>query len=314
MYKKNLLDFEYSENALLEAIILNDIPLIKWWIKHSDEFELKYDFSNVQWHVLSINTIKFLYEEQDVIKMIIPHNIMQMLFWNSDKVTLDFWYDLLIKNNIEPFPESLKFNEILSLEILEWLYQKHQLGLLKLHYNLNIFFENIDWQGYKVIQWWFSHADEFNIQQIILEEKDYKVIEYFARTSTNIISYLYFEQKIIRMQLYPQLIDELCRDRNFDLLNLFYNNRDTYDFTYTNDSIDLCQDIGIYEWFYQKRNELELKYTKKCFDTLCIKNKEKHLKWWFDHRSELEIKFTEDKLRQYISKDSNRDYLSELLS
>ncbi len=82
---------------------------------------------------------------------------------------------------------------------------------------------------------------------------------------------------------------------------------------FQNDSIDLCEDIEIYQWFYQKRNELELKYTNKCFDTLCIKNKEKQLRWWFDHRSELEIKFTEDTLRQYISKNAEIDYLSELL-
>jgi hypothetical protein len=333
MYKKNLLNLEYDEMALQNAFRANDVSRLKWWVEHSDEFELKYGFEYFEWFSLSLETIKYIFEEQDVIMLKIPDNIMELLFYESNKTKLDYWYDLLLRKNIEPFPKSLNFAKITDIKVLDWIYHKYQLGLLKMHFefDLNTFLYTIRNESIQTLRWWFNHADEFNIKEsFILNDQNY---DYYLnlKMSNKTVKYLYFEQKIITMKLYPLIIDCICEQGDLNSLNLFYNNKDLYPdsgFVYTSDAIDLSQNIDIYEWFYQKSNELEFKYTEKCIDTLCMANIDyidigdnaknncvsKELKWWFDHRFDLEIKFTEDILRYYISKNSNRDYLSVLLS
>jgi hypothetical protein len=346
-YKLGYIKFEYSNYAIKNAIITNSVELLKWWIDHSDEFELKYE--DLIFYNTKIETLNFLLYEQDVIKIEITPEIFITNFIcfinNQDKENtyeiLDFVYDYLIKNNYD-INLDLENVYISSVNILNWLYDKWKLDQVKLKYTKNNFIYNISGNDFDCIKWWFNHIDDFDID-IVIDENDYilpnydirdKIFIYIDELSIEMIKFLYFEQKIIKMNIYPKMIDILFNTNKLDTIDFFYNIKHEYNFEYTSDAIDNCNHTYAMKWWLAHMNELELKYTSKSIDKILNQSdddlimtesdwsnshsqshdiKSKYLKWWCDNRLVIQPKFTKDLLIKYIHDNPDEQYLSVLL-
>jgi hypothetical protein len=352
-YKEGHIKFKYSNYAIQNAITTNSIELLKWWIDHSDEFELKYH--NLHFYNTKIETLKFLVSEQDTIKICITPKIFikdfishRMDIDNDQIIVYDWLFEILIKNNYH-----LNFAGIYieSIKILNWLYDKYQSGQIELKYTKKNFIGNICNDSVDCIKWWFSHNDEFNLDNIVITEDDYfnNDLEYddientsedacdddlFVEDSSEedyyemseykiyieninlaMAKFLYFEQKVIKMNIYIMMINRIFIRCHIHLVELFYNARNTNDiiFDYTSDAIDYCIHTYALDWWIKHMDELELKYTSKSLDYNFNYNVPRCIKWWYDNRYIIKPKFTRDLLIKYVNTHPNDDYLLELL-
>jgi hypothetical protein len=351
-YKLGQINFEYSYYAIQNAINTNSIELLKWWIDHSDEFELKYD--NLTLYRSDYEILNFLLNEQDTIKINITSEVIFKGFINYDFqvedidiLKLDCLYDALIKNN-SIFQYDNPF--IGSVKILNWLYDKFKAGQFDLKYTKNNFINNVAYNYIECIKWWFDHSDEFNFDHIVIDENDYYENRYnendysviyedssdfdnklfMGDMSIKSIKYVYFEQKNIKMIPNSKMIDRLFdtnRSHIIELIDLFYHNRHLNEngFDYTHRAIDYCQEPEYLKWWLKHMNELELKYTSISIDQLLRKyySKENYLasrekwyeclKFWCDNRFVIQPKFTRDLLVQYLNDDPDEQLLRVLL-
>jgi hypothetical protein len=90
------------------------------------------------------------------------------------------------------------------------------------------------------------------------------------------------------------LIFDICYKSKMDMLNYFWERRDTYGFPMGADVIDSCGSPEVLDWIMLNRNEPQINftYTTNAIDTLCDGCNELGLKWWFDHIDELELMYT----------------------
>ncbi len=341
-YKLGNLNFEYSCNAIQNAIYKNSVELLKWWIYHSDEFELKYD--DLSFHYTGLEVIKFLLYEQDIIKSNITFekickNYINNSYTTHDFAKLDLLYDSLIKNDC---PLQINNPFISSVEILNWLYDKFKLGQIDLIYTKNNFINNIGNNCIDCIKWWADHSDEFNFDHIVIDENDYYENHYDENDLSIIygddddyynklfigecylttVKYIFFEQKIIKMIPYSRIIDRLFQcntSESIKVIDLFYENKDSNElgFDYTSNAIDYCQRSEKLKWWLDHIDDLELKYTSKSIDQILhgYYNNDNYLgmqlheclRFWCDNRFVIQPKFTRDLLVKYLNEDSNEN-------
>jgi hypothetical protein len=342
-YKDGYIKFEYSHEAIQNAITTNSIELLKWWIDHSDEFELKY--IDLYFPNAKIETLKFLLSEQDTIKVFMTPEIFMRDFIsyhfdvdNDQIIIYDYLYDTLIKNNYDLKLGNANIN---SVNTLDWLYSKFKLGQIDLNYTKQNFIQNISDNAIDCVKWWISHNDEFNIDIVISQDdyyysnydncydEDENVIEdeyddqdymemkvYIEHFTLKMAEYLYFEQKVIEMNICSKMIDRMFVRCEREFIDLFYHNivlLNEMSLDYTSYAIDFCIDTFTLDWWLEHMDVLELKYTSKSLDYNLINNIPKCIKWWYDNRFIIKPKFTRDLLIKYVNEYPNTDHLLELL-
>jgi hypothetical protein len=187
-----------------------------------------------------------------------------------------------------------------QLNALQWWYDKRQYGL-EFKYSVTALHTAIKSDNLKIVKWWFAHADELEIKYdpIIIDVCSHEMLDY-----------LFKEQCVIPSVLYTGCID--ITD-SVTLLDWLLCNQHIIPFEYTSAAMDLAYSWKL-NWFWSRRNQLELKYTSRAIDRICDTitriGFQNELQFWFDHRKDLQLKFTPDLLQTFIHRDFiNRAHL-----
>jgi hypothetical protein len=190
-YKLGYVKFEYDCYLLTNLIKYNrnneyTIETIKWFISHSDDLELKYTPRAFD---TNISMLKYLYYEQNVIKIILDENTIYNISSDSydAKDTLDFWYDhrdefgficdTYIIDNIK-HPNTLRWflNKLVNCELPDLKYtsysmDNHWLDITQVWFEfkdkleLKYTSKLLDNNTYiPTFEWWNNHKDYLELK------------------------------------------------------------------------------------------------------------------------------------------------------
>jgi len=179
---------------------------------------------------------------------------------------------------------------------LEWWYKKYQLGEINFEYTEKSIDNALKYSNIDIIRWWISHS-EFELKYSPIDLSD---------CSHNMFHFLLTEQKVIPIKIEKNLINDISRKDQFPYkLEFLFQNRAEFGFEYTVDSIDCAYTYHILEWWYEHRDELELKYTNRALDRVFSKmyyqDYYQITDWWYEKRFELKSKFTKTLFLVYIT-------------
>jgi hypothetical protein len=186
MYNANnqgLVPFEYTDVALNSAPnCVNAIKIIKWWISHSEQLELKYDWQ--LFAIVNMPVLRYLLHEQTTIKIIINRNVIDNLSDFGRTVALDMLYELRYIHDFSCGIDTINnASENGNVYSLKWWFDKA--NEINLPYSkraidrcnriavLNIWFENrhILPMKYthkaineKTVAWWYQHRDDLELK------------------------------------------------------------------------------------------------------------------------------------------------------
>jgi hypothetical protein len=286
-------------------------------LRHSrfDMFQWVYDNAVYRFDSFTFGSIYTQYHDIKII------DILYLLASNELLSTLNTQYIIYTASKYEHF------------DVLDWLWSRADSIELKYDFTviddafINRYGNNLNWwydkylQGYKFeyseralesammfgdmekIKWWVDHSHEFKLKynnQII------------HTCSLKVLNYIFFEQDVIKLSIPDKVIDYTTSTH---LLSFLLDNNMAFE--YTTKAMDSAY-IHALHWWYNRRHQLELKYTHKAFDALLhIDNTSNALTidWWYNKRNELEVKVTPKLLIQYV--DNNRplrSYLLELIN
>jgi hypothetical protein len=178
---KGLISFEYTTEAL-NGVSLNAVEVIKWWISHSLQLELKYDHN--LFGTGNISVLEYLLYEQDTIKICIDYKVIDRLSYFGCVDCLDLLYH---NRHIHGFSYSTDVIDIASrrhaLKCLRWWFSKA--NEINLPYSekaidmccssniLNLWFDNRDILPLKytetaitngTVEWWYKHQDDLELK------------------------------------------------------------------------------------------------------------------------------------------------------
>jgi hypothetical protein len=278
-----------------------NIDILEWMFDDICTFDFELDDHTSQENIFEI--LKWVYSKKETIKIIYTSRLVNSVSNHKKGVEILSW--LLESEWLFLYDEVAIDNACNNnLDVLNWWYDKYHEGEVEFKYSYhalnNAICSNLD-----IVKWWLSHADEFELKC---------TSGAFYVDDLCILNYLHCEQNIIKISIENDFIDLLCQEGTVkEVMDFWFNHRDTYGFTYSHNVLDYASIFGhceLLEWWLSNDlidpkpfttdsidhasiailDKVELKYTAITMD---IYRSDSILNWWHDKRFDLEMKYTE---------------------